>query len=87
MTKFKAEYRRALEVNMRENNFWLSYLNGKFRNSEDPTSILTTDKRLEQVTEASVKPLPTNSSATPTISRRRWFPRNKRLRSYKKAPR
>ncbi|WP_126243353.1 M16 family metallopeptidase [Chitinophaga rhizosphaerae] len=55
VTKFKAEYRRALEVNMRENNFWLGYLTGKFKNGEDPTSVLTTNERLEKVTEASVK--------------------------------
>lgn len=55
ITKFKAEYRRSLELNMRENNFWLSYLSGKFKNGEDPTSVLNTEERLKQVTEASVK--------------------------------
>lgn len=55
ITKFKAEYRRALELNMRENNFWLGYLSGKIKNGEDPTSVLTANERLNQVTEASIK--------------------------------
>lgn len=53
--KFKAEYRRSLEVNLRENNFWLNYLTGKFKNGEDATSVLTQNERLNKVTPESVK--------------------------------
>lgn len=53
--KFKAESRRSMEVSLRENNFWLSYLSSKFRNNEDPLSVLKQNERLEQVTPESVK--------------------------------
>jgi zinc protease len=53
--KFKAESRRAMEVSLRENNFWLSYLSSKFRNNEDPLTVLKQNERLEQVTPESVK--------------------------------
>lgn len=53
--KFKAESRRSIEVSLRENNFWLNYLVGKFRDNEDPTSILKQNERLNKVTPESVK--------------------------------
>lgn len=53
--KFKAESKRSIEVSLRENNFWLSYLIGKYRNNEDPTSILKQSERLNRVTPESVK--------------------------------
>lgn len=53
--KFRAESTRAMEVSLRENNFWLSYLSSKFKNNEDPTTVLRQAERLKQVTEASVK--------------------------------
>ncbi|GEP97149.1 M16 family metallopeptidase [Chitinophaga cymbidii] len=53
--KFKAESRRSIEVSLRENNFWLNYLVGKFRDNEDPTSILKQNERLGKVTPESVK--------------------------------
>ncbi len=55
VVKFKAENRRAMEVTLRQNNFWLSYLVGKFKNGEDPLSVLTQNERLEKVTPESVK--------------------------------
>lgn len=53
--KFKAESTRAMEVSLRENNFWLSYLASKYKNNEDPSIVLKQAERLKQVTEASVK--------------------------------
>lgn len=53
--KFKAENKRALEVNLRENNFWLNYLVSKFQGNDDPLSVLKSNERLEKVTPASVK--------------------------------
>ncbi|WP_295116527.1 pitrilysin family protein [uncultured Chitinophaga sp.] len=53
--KFKAESKRAYEVDLRENGFWLNYLVSKYRNNDDPLSVLTSNERLEKVTPASVK--------------------------------
>ncbi|MCK7555536.1 insulinase family protein [Chitinophaga sedimenti] len=53
--KFKAESKRSMEVSLRENNYWLGYIAGKYRNGDDPLSVLTFNDRLEQVTPASVK--------------------------------
>lgn len=53
--KFKAESRRSLEVSLRQNGFWLNYLVSKFRDHDDPTSVLTTEKRLATVTTGSIK--------------------------------
>ncbi|RPD42059.1 M16 family metallopeptidase [Chitinophaga barathri] len=53
--KFKAESKRAMEVSLRENNFWLNYLTGKLKTNEDPLSILKQNERLEKVTPDSVK--------------------------------
>ncbi|UYQ95443.1 insulinase family protein [Chitinophaga horti] len=53
--KFKAETQRAQELNLRENGYWLSYLTSKYRNGDDPLSLLTFNERLKLVTPASVK--------------------------------
>ncbi|WP_343704175.1 insulinase family protein [Chitinophaga sp.] len=53
--KFRAESARAMEVSLRENNFWLSYITSKLKTDEDPLSVLRHAERLKQVTEASVK--------------------------------
>lgn len=53
--KFRAESTRAMEVSLRENNFWLSYITSKLKTNEDPLTVLRHAERLKQVTEASVK--------------------------------
>lgn len=40
LEKFIAEERRSTEVQLKENNFWLSYLVGQYQNNENPKQIL-----------------------------------------------
>ena len=53
--KFKAEEKRQLELQFRENNFWLNYLQDAYANGKNPIDILTYEKTLEQVTINSTK--------------------------------
>jgi zinc protease len=53
--KFKAEEKRQLELQIRENNFWLSYLQDAYANGKNPADILTYEKTLDQVTVSSTK--------------------------------
>ncbi|MGX5820986.1 M16 family metallopeptidase [Chitinophaga lutea] len=53
--KFRAESARAMQVSLRENSFWMSYLSSKFKTGEDPTSVLRHSERLKLVTPESVK--------------------------------
>jgi len=53
--KFLSEQKRALEVQLRENGFWLSHLSGSYQNDEDPAYILKYLDELNKVTAESVK--------------------------------
>jgi zinc protease len=53
--KFKAETRRAMEVKMRENEFWQSTIIDAYTNAEDPKKVLDWDKELDKVTVESTK--------------------------------
>ena len=53
--KFVSEQRRLLEVQLRENGFWLSHLSDSYQNNEDPTYILRYLDELNKVTTESVK--------------------------------
>jgi len=53
--KFKAETRRATEVQMKENGFWQSQLISSYSNGENPKDILDWEKQLNKVTVASTK--------------------------------
>jgi zinc protease len=53
--KFKAEEKRQLELQIRENNFWLNYLQDAYANGKNPSDILTYEKTLDQVTVSSTK--------------------------------
>ncbi|MBU1373155.1 MAG: insulinase family protein [Bacteroidetes bacterium] len=53
--KFKAEEKRQLENQLRDNGFWLGYLQDAATNGSNPTDILTYEKTLDQVTVASTK--------------------------------
>jgi zinc protease len=53
--KFKAEYRRSMEVQTKENNFWQSQLVDAYTKSEDPTKILDWAKDLDKITVESTK--------------------------------
>ncbi|SKB40606.1 zinc protease [Parapedobacter luteus] len=53
--KFVSEQRRVLEVQLRENGFWLGHLSGSYQNGEDPAYILKYLDELRKVTVESVK--------------------------------
>lgn len=53
--KFVSEQRRQLEVQLRENGFWLGHLSGAYQRNEDPAYILTYVDELSKVTPESVK--------------------------------
>ncbi|HET8828639.1 MAG TPA: insulinase family protein [Pelobium sp.] len=53
--KFKAEEVRQLELQLRENGFWLGYLQNAYADNEDPKKILTYTQTLSEVNNASTK--------------------------------
>jgi len=53
--KFVSEQKRVLEVQLRENGFWLGHLSGSYQNNEDPAYILKYLNALSNVTAESVK--------------------------------
>ena len=53
--KFIAEEKRTTETQLKENNFWLSYLYGQAQNNEDPRTILTYLDSLKNISSASLK--------------------------------
>lgn len=53
--KFKAETRRATEVQMKENGFWQGQLISAYTTGEDPKTVLNWEKQLDKVTVASTK--------------------------------
>lgn len=53
--KFKAETRRSMEVQMKENGFWQNQLIGAYSIGENPVDILGWEKQLNKVTVESTK--------------------------------
>lgn len=53
--KFNAEERRQLEIQLRDNGFWLGYLQNAYASGEDPKKVLTYLDTLKQVTINSTK--------------------------------
>jgi len=53
--KVQAEERRVTEVQLKENGFWLGYLNGQFQNDENPEQILTYQEDLKKITPEALK--------------------------------
>ena len=53
--KIKAEIRRAMEVKMRENNYWQGVLVDSYTNGDDPKEILDWSKQLDKITVESTK--------------------------------
>lgn len=53
--KFVSEQKRQLEVQLRENGFWLGHLSGAYQRNEDPAYILTYADELDKVSPESVK--------------------------------
>ncbi len=55
LEKFKAEYKRVHELQIRENQSWVDYLLSQYENQEDPNQILTYNQRVDNVTRAMVQ--------------------------------
>jgi len=53
--KVQAEERRLTEVQLKENGFWLGYLNGQFQNNENPEQILSYQEELKKLTPEALK--------------------------------
>ena len=53
--KFKAETKRQTETQLRENGFWLGYLQGQYQDNEDVKEVLKEDEMLKKVTVESTK--------------------------------
>ena len=53
--KVVAEDRRVTEVQLKENGFWLGYLNGQFQNDEKPEQILSYQEDLKKLTPEALK--------------------------------
>lgn len=55
INKVIAEERRAIEVQSKENGFWINYLSDKYQNNENPDKILAIQDRLNKITTKTVK--------------------------------
>jgi len=53
--KVQAEERRVTEVQLKENGFWLGYLNGQFQNNENPEQILSYQEAIKKITPEALK--------------------------------
>ncbi|WP_140938461.1 M16 family metallopeptidase [Sphingobacterium lumbrici] len=55
LDKFIIEQKRQLEIQLRENTFWMGQIAGAYQNNEDPTYILRYLEELDKLTIDSVK--------------------------------
>ncbi|AQG81440.1 M16 family metallopeptidase [Spirosoma montaniterrae] len=55
IAKFKAETWRETEVQLKDNQFWLGYLQSQYFNQDEPTEILRENEQLNKVTVDSTK--------------------------------
>ncbi len=53
--KFKIETKRQTETQLRDNGFWLSYLQGQYQDGDDVKDVLKEDERMKKVTVESTK--------------------------------
>ena len=53
--KFKAETKRQTETQLRDNGFWLGYLQGQYQDGDDVKDVLKEDERMKKVTVESTK--------------------------------
>jgi zinc protease len=53
--KYKASYRKSMELALKDNGYWLGYLSGQYENNDDVLQVLSADKTLDKVTSASLK--------------------------------
>jgi zinc protease len=55
LEKFIAEETRTTETQLKDNGFWLNYLNNQLQNEEDPKQVLTYLSSLKELTPAALK--------------------------------
>jgi zinc protease len=55
IAKFKAETRRETEVQLKDNQFWLGYLQNQYYNGDAPDEVLHENEQLDKVTVESTK--------------------------------
>ena len=55
IAKFKAETQRETEVQLKDNRFWLGYLQNQYYNGDAPDEVLHEDQQLAKVTAESTK--------------------------------
>ena len=55
LEKFIAEETRTTETQLKDNGFWLSYINNQLQNEEDPKQVLTYLNSLKELTPAALK--------------------------------
>jgi zinc protease len=53
--KFKIETKRQTETQLRDNNFWLGYLQGQYQDGDDVKDVLKEEERMKKVTVESTK--------------------------------
>ncbi len=53
--KYKASYKKSMELALKDNGYWLGYLSGQYENNDDVLQVLSADKTLDKVTSASLK--------------------------------
>lgn len=55
LEKFVAEETRTTETQLKENNFWLNYINNQLQNEEDPKQVLTYLNSLKELSPSALK--------------------------------
>ncbi|MBN8824048.1 MULTISPECIES: pitrilysin family protein [unclassified Spirosoma] len=55
IAKFKAETRRETEIQLKDNQFWLGYLQNQYYNGDAPDEVLHENEQLDKVTVESTK--------------------------------
>ncbi len=55
LDKFIAEQRRSTETQLKQNDFWIGYLSGKYQNNEDPSAILRYEDNLKKLSVQRLK--------------------------------
>lgn len=55
IAKFKAETRRETEVQLKDNQFWIGYLQNQYYNGDSPDEVLHENEQLNKVTVESTK--------------------------------
>jgi len=55
LKKFVAEEKRTTEVQLKDNGFWLGYLNSQYQNKDDVKQVLNYVESLKKITPESIK--------------------------------